>query len=777
MKASALLIPALLFLAPGLKTHAESPSPVGINIAQPGYGFNVLPGATRRIFATVTNGRNNQVHWTVKSGSPKISSNSGSWIDVTAPPTGSACKFVGTTPTSGTQFTIQATSVDDGSKSAAITFNVCNAPTSISVVPFYRTLYANQPADVQSFIVGNVNDNVSWAITSQPTGGDGKLSDSTSRDTVFTANVAGRYHLTATSLADQRQTATAIMYVTGHAMPYRVTSNQTEPIDCSVDPAMLGKVYEVGPSQAFTRLQNVPFPTMAPGSTVRVHNEDKTGSHPTEYHEYIQISQQAKADQPFRICGVPDTAGNLPIIDGKNATGRADTSYYAYGYGLITLRANGVWATYPDFNGAEFVTVEGLHVRNARNGVPYTGTDGSSITWQYYAACVRIGEGHDIAVNGNELDSCSNGAYSVWNGNNDWGGSSLNHLWEGNYIHGSGNVGDGLDHQMYLQAWGQVVQFNKIDKFTPGSYGFNLKSRGMQDIIRYNYFGDGPLRDIDMVDVEDATGFMSFEGYVYNHPDPSSARYPIEQVIARQESYNSHFAYGNIYLNSTASWPIHFAYDHSPDEPARKGNLYWYNNTFYEKLCGGCDSNNKWSLFDGASAGGDAYPQTEYTTVQAFNNVVWMDNPAQPTFQWNTVNTFIGVGGSNVLPAKWGRNTMVGDLGDGWNGYENWSSYQNAQELALHITGFGGPNVQTMQSIPFDSTSWMLKNSAPATTNVPAAVCEMPVRFAYLPSLGFAVARTAVPNIGATDTSAQVSAILNPPAGNRRTLAKPSSCR
>jgi len=80
-----------------------------ITVAQPQIGFNVIPGSTRRIFATVTNGSTNQLTWAVKSGSAQISANTGSWTDVTAGAAGSACLLSksGNPVTSATQFTIE----------------------------------------------------------------------------------------------------------------------------------------------------------------------------------------------------------------------------------------------------------------------------------------------------------------------------------------------------------------------------------------------------------------------------------------------------------------------------------------------------------------------------------------------------------------------------------------------------------------------------------------------------------------------------------------------
>ncbi|MEO6910691.1 MAG: Ig-like domain-containing protein, partial [Edaphobacter sp.] len=633
-------------------TTSPPSSKVSVSIAQPDFGFNVIPASTRRIFASVANGTTNQVVWTVKSGSAQISSTSGSWIDVTAPATGSSCSYTGTGTqprvSSSAQFTIEATSVDDGTKSADVTFNVCNPVVEVSVVPFYRTLYANQPADVQTLVLGSVNENVHWKITSQPANGDGRLTDSTSRDTLFTGTTPGRYHLTATSVADPRVSATAIMYVTGNKMPYRVTPNLTEPVDCTVDPSMLGTVYEVGPSQTFKTLASVPFSTIAPGSTVRLHNEDKTGLHPTEYHEYVQISQAATADQPFRLCGIPDTLGNLPIIDGANATGRSDVSADVVGQGLLTLHDANYFTYWPKFSAAQYIVVEGIQFRNAKTGYSYTTPAGSSGSWQDSSACIRVNQAQNVAFVGDDIGSCSSGVLSEFNSNGGWGASDVNLLWEGNYIHDNGIAGSKTGHQMYLQSWGNVVQFNRIDKYTAGALGSNIKSRGLQDIIRYNYLGDGAQREMDLVDVTDAPAYMSFAGFLGGgansfHSLYSKDSYPADRIAAEQEAWNSHFVYGNIYQNSTSAAPIHFSMDTSGGELARKGSLYWYNNTFYQKACSTCSS--LWTLFDTSAGSGTYLPQTEFQTVQAYNNIVWMDNPAKPVFQWNNDSAFIGMGG------------------------------------------------------------------------------------------------------------------------------------
>ena len=263
---------------------------------------------------------------------------------------------------------------------------------------------------------------------------------------------------------------------------------------------------------------------------------------------------------------------------------------------------------------------------------------------------------------------------------------------------------------------------------------------------------------------------MSFADYLGKNP----GNYSLDQLAAWQEAWNAHFVYGNLYQNTASASPIHFGYDANGGEPARKGDLYWYNNTFYQPICSDCTG--AMTLFDQAGQNGTFLPQIEFPTVQAFNNVVWTD-PAAFNLKWNNFAGFIGIGGRNVLAANWGTNTLDGAPGDGWNNTADASAYQGASDLPLHVIGFTGSNIATIASLPFDRVSWTLDISTPGTSSLPAEVCEMPTRFAYLPALGYAIARTASPNVGAADTTSQTAAILTQGAGARRTNPRYAPCR
>jgi hypothetical protein len=756
-------VPLLLLL---LSSHSGEAQPAALSIAQPAYGFNVLPGSTRRLFATMPRDQTGQLQWKVISGTATLASQSDGWVDVVAPPEGASCSIhkdgEGYRVSSAVQFTIEARlSAQSGQPDqvASVAFHVCKPEISVTIVPFYRTLYSGQQADVQSLVWGSVNSDVTWTIAAQPAHGDGALSDTAERDTVFSATQPGRYTLRATSAADPRRSAPAIMYVTGHPMPRRVTPNHTEPVDCSVDPELHGKVYEVGPSQALKTLSAVPQADLRAGSTIRVHNEDTTGEHPTTYHEYVQLQGQGAAAQPIRICGVPDRDGHLPVLDEDQATGRPDTSRYAAGYGGITIHTEHAFATYPDYHAARYIIIEGLKVQNAKAVYGYVGPNGKPEHWIEGSACIRIAQVQHAVLIGNELANCGNGAFSGFNANAGWGGANLFTLWEGNYLHDNGTRGSYLEHQLYLQGWGQVAQFNRIDSYAKGAQGSNWKSRGLWDIYRYNYIGPGAARDLDLVDVEDARPYMSFEAYLGRGPKNvqpfksiyGTDGYTADMLAAAQEVWHSHFVYGNIF-ETRSQVPIHFSMDHEGREVGRLGSLFFYNNTFYELTCQRC-TGELWTLFDTTAGGGNFATQIEWQNVAVYNNVIWMGDSRRPVFQWNNYAPFIATVGKNLLPEGWGSNDFGGANGSGWSvrlsgeGFE----YPASQHLAAHLRGFSSSNLLTSAAMPFDPATWLARKGTPLSEPLPPPMREMPVRFQFTPAVGYPVPRRAVPTLGATD--------------------------
>ncbi len=245
------------------------------------YNYQVLPGAQRQISVHLTGGTTNLINWTIGSTTGGASAtldrgqNAIGVVNVVVGPAAGKCSISGTVGayavSSPATVTVQAQSVDDPSKTANFLFNVCANTTTVYIAPGYQQAYKGQQVELQSYVVGNVNEAGTWSITSQPLGGDGNLPDVNFRDALFSASVTGRYVLTYTSSADQTKSATAIVYVSPNAIPsYGLgTPNLTQSTECYPDPQLTGKDYEVGPARAFKTINSVPLSTMNAGSIVQ----------------------------------------------------------------------------------------------------------------------------------------------------------------------------------------------------------------------------------------------------------------------------------------------------------------------------------------------------------------------------------------------------------------------------------------------------------------------------------------------------------------------------
>lgn len=409
--------------------------------------------------------------------------------------------------------------------------SACDSTTQVSIVPSYRTLYAEQPAELQSIVLGSRNQNVTWILLSQPLGGDGYLLDTDRRDTVFSATVAGRYTLLAASIADPSQIATATFYVTGHPLPYRATPLGTEPVDCTVDPALVGQTYNVGPTQTYQHMRDLPLTNIAPGSTLRIHNEDTSGLNPTTYHEFLQLSEHATPDQPLRVCGVPDSTGHLPILDATNATAA----------GIVNGTPAGILTVAASSEIPANIQIEGIELRNANSTATYQAPDGTLAHWPSDAVCLNIIAGQNITVVGNDLGHCNTGGHSA---SRVGAAASLNTLWEGNHLHDNGVVGSTTGHQLSIESTGEIVQFNQLDSYPAGALGANIRSRGIGDIIRYNYLAGTTAQQIDLTDTTGASASRSISASAFQTSQSA------EQ--AADLARDTPIVYGNFYQGSNS---------------------------------------------------------------------------------------------------------------------------------------------------------------------------------------------------------------------------------
>ncbi|HEY3704741.1 MAG TPA: chitobiase/beta-hexosaminidase C-terminal domain-containing protein [Terracidiphilus sp.] len=693
-------------------------------------------------------------------------------MQVNVGPTAGNCSISGTNGaykvSSTATVTVKAQATDDTSKAATFLFSVCASTTHVIVAPAYQQAYRGQPMTLQSWVLGNTDETGTWRIDSQPSNGDGVLADTINRDTVFTATVTGRYQVSYTSRASGNQIGTAIVYVSPNAMPsYSATPNQTRPHECYRDPQLTGGDYEVGAGKAFTTISAVPAITSwTPGTIMRIWNSDTTNANPSVYHEYFQVKNSGTAAQPILVCGVPDAAGNLPILDGKNSVGQSDVSTgAAAGYGILTLWAGpptpyGYWQD--GAAGPNYVSLTGLHLRNASPGVTYTPPGGGSATpWLEGAACVNLRSGAYVDVSGNDMDTCTNGLFTAENSNSGWVDITQNVTVMGNHIHGSGWSTSWSEHQVYFQSFFALFEGNRVDKYTPAAQGSDIKWRGVEGIFRYNYLdtqapgSSGPARDFDLVENQDAAPYTSFEDYLvkdglYSLGDTAGANV----IAAYQESAQKDFIYGNL-IGRAGSQQIHYAADNVPGMTNRNGTLYFYSNTMP-------DAEIVFDTGENQDGFNPIFPQR----VDARNNIFWPDTSrgyGNGTMAINGFETLILSASTNLYQT--GAMSIATPIdGINWNtgavtgfaaGCDSTPCFWPlSSPIDTHVYGLSSANFLTTSTKPFDPTTLVPPAGSAAIgagTALTGAIATLPVRWQYSLATSTLTPRRSPLTIGAED--------------------------
>lgn len=394
-------------------------------------------------------------------------------------------------------------------------------------------------------------------------------------------------------------------------------SNGADPIICEHTGS--GFSYEVGPGLAFTSIGSVPWESLKAGDTVRIHWRE------TPYREKILIRGQGTASQPIVVCGVAGPQGQLPVLDGENATTRPSMGYRVVAgevRGLIHVSwgAGDPWGYKP-----EHVVIQGLHIRNAFREYTFTNSSGQSATYFPNAAGIFIERGESITVRGVRITGNGNGIF-VASGDSEET-LSRNITLERSVLAGNGTVTVSNDrhHNIYTEAVGMMIQFNDLGPLRSGSQGSILKDRSAGTIIRYNRI-EGGARSIDLVEAQDS--------------------WPMVQNLPE---YRRTLVYGNLIVNNPGgpTYMIHYGGDSGLMNTYRKGTLYFYHNTVVVRA----NQNDQWRtiLFD---------VSTNDETVDARNNIVFV-RPA--------------TAGQSHTNMSWMRSAGILNLGTNWATPNLWS--------------------------------------------------------------------------------------------------------
>ncbi len=753
-----------------------------------------IPGSQRSYYANISGTNNLGVTWAV-SGGCSLSSTTGTPVVVTAPSRGGTCT---TSPTNNISFSspvtcsITATAQDTsyGVQSATTTLPVCAPAVTLTVFPKTTVLYKGQKAVLQSDLRGSTTTGVTWTVSTNPGSAGTIAGGTTNRHAVFSATAAGTYVVTAKSDADTTKTASATITVTNNAVPTAARTDHTEPVDCTAVGS--GTTYEVGPARAYTNLNMVPWDLLGAGDTVRIHNDDTTGSNPTVYNQRISIPGGGTATQPLRVCGVPDANGVKPIVDGANATTRSDESWssgYLEPLALVLLY-DGAHKGDGAFDQSMNVVVEGLHLRNEGPNYNYVAQNGGALQpYSSFSGCVWVQNGLSDMVRGNELENCAQAVFA--NAETPAGAMVEDLTVEGNYITNWGVNGVQLSHGMYLQSIGLTVQFNYFGTAVQGAMGNVVKTRSVLNFLRWNYISQPvttTARAFDMVEPQSYACYVIPYRYAVEYVPQTGGNCPLpysgadnaitaDQLAANYEAYHSDFVYGNV-MDDTGSGSgyIHYGYDQQEAGGSgldrRGGTLYTWNNTHLSRAAGG---QQKPITETAAPDQGHSY---EFPTVKSVNNIFggvanlqfipnayfWM----QMTFDTNWMMS------SWVLPYKAAADTYMGGTTAAeaatCNQYGTCSNDNGHLLWARNgVLGTATASLYSGSVAPFDMTTFVPTTVVEGVgTSLPAAIADQPSNLQYLPASSLVSLRSSLTTLGAIDgpiAQVQTPATPTPPAG------------
>ncbi|MCO6511678.1 MAG: putative Ig domain-containing protein [Aridibacter famidurans] len=309
-------------------------------------------------------------------------------------------------------------------------------------------------------------------------------------------------------------------------------------------------VYEVRPGTPLDTIAEVPWATLAPGDLVLIHWRAEA------YKEKWVICRQGTASQPIVVRGVPNAKGELPVIDGRNATTPSGLNFWSEQRGVIKIGG----ANTPSDTMPRHIVIENLEIRSAHPDYTFTGDDGTVQNYTSSASAIYVEKGEHITIRNTVLHDSANGFFVA----SSDGTVSRDILVEGNYIHGNGIVGSAFQHNNYTAAIGITFQFNRFGPLRAGSVGNALKDRSAGLVVRYNWIESGN-RQLDLVDAEDSV------------------------QIREDPGYRRTFVYGNVLIEPDGagnSQIAHYGGDSGAVSTYRKGKLYFYNNTVFSTRTG-----------------------------------------------------------------------------------------------------------------------------------------------------------------------------------------------
>src|SRR4051812_48931552 len=184
--------------------------------------------------------------------------------------------------------------------------------------------------------------------------------------------------------------------------------------------------YEVGVGFALKTPNDVPWESLKAGDTVLIHWR------PEAYKSKWVICAAGTEQAPITIRGVPGPKGQLPVIDGEDATTRKQISYWGENRSIVKIGG----AKIPDGLGSKWIVIENLEIANGHPPMGYTSCKGEVAQYARNAAAIWVENCEHLVVRNCILHNCGNGFVTS---SND-GRASEDILVEGCHIYDNGNV-------------------------------------------------------------------------------------------------------------------------------------------------------------------------------------------------------------------------------------------------------------------------------------------------------------------------------------------------
>jgi hypothetical protein len=297
-------------------------------------------------------------------------------------------------------------------------------------------------------------------------------------------------------------------------------------------------VYEVGTGKALATIGEVPWEALRPGDAVRIHWRAQP------YHEKWVICFRGTKEQPITISGVPGPKGQLPVIDGQDATKRPVLSYWGEERGVLKIGG----ANKPADKMPAHILIENLDIRGARRPFTFAGRKGAT-AYSKDAASINVEKVEHLILRNLALHDSGNGLMVS--------AQSSDVRVEGCHIYDNGNPGSITEHNAYTECHGIVFEGNHFGPLRKGCLGINLKDRSAGLVVAYNWI-EGGSRQLDLVD---ATG---------------------NKALNASPEYRRTLVYGNVLIereDGGNNQIVHYGGDSTKTAGYRKGVLYFYHNT------------------------------------------------------------------------------------------------------------------------------------------------------------------------------------------------------